>query len=105
MRQTGKQGSAILTSTVKANCFIVLPESQGPVTAGDEVMDELCKDLKRSPTQSKTKKSQEITAHLRRLIVSTLFAQLNLLKFDANFPAQQLTHHIIDKPITQNEGP
>jgi molybdopterin molybdotransferase len=34
---TGKQGSGILTSMSRANCFIVLAEDSGPVQQGDEV--------------------------------------------------------------------
>lgn len=34
---TGQQGSGILTSMSQANCFIVLPTSQGEVSPGDEV--------------------------------------------------------------------
>lgn len=34
---TGKQGSGILTSMSRANCFIVLPEESGSVQPGDEV--------------------------------------------------------------------
>ena len=34
---TGEQGSGILSSMSKANCFIVLPVSQGNVEAGDSV--------------------------------------------------------------------
>jgi molybdopterin molybdotransferase len=34
---SGSQGSGILSSMSKANCFIVLPEDAGPVAAGDEV--------------------------------------------------------------------
>jgi molybdopterin molybdotransferase len=33
----GSQGSGILSSMNRANCFIVLPEDAGPVAAGDEV--------------------------------------------------------------------
>ena len=34
---TGKQGSGILTSMSRANCFVVLPEERGGVEPGDEV--------------------------------------------------------------------
>ena len=34
---TGHQGSGILTSMSRANCFILLNEEQGPVNAGDQV--------------------------------------------------------------------
>ena len=34
VRTTGEQGSGILSSMSKANCFIVLPESQGDIEAG-----------------------------------------------------------------------
>ena len=34
---TGGQGSGILSSMSAANCFIVLPEEAGPVSAGDAV--------------------------------------------------------------------
>lgn len=34
VRTTGEQGSGILSSMSKANCFIVLPESQGDIAAG-----------------------------------------------------------------------
>jgi len=34
---TGPQGSGILTSLVKANCLIYLPEDREPVSAGEEV--------------------------------------------------------------------
>ncbi len=37
---TGKQGSGILTSMSRANCFVVLPEAQGAVSAGDTVQVE-----------------------------------------------------------------
>ena len=37
VRTTGAQGSGILTSMSKANCYIVLPESQGNVAAGSRV--------------------------------------------------------------------
>jgi molybdopterin molybdotransferase len=35
--KTGKQGSGILTSMSRANCFIVLPDDNAGVEAGDEV--------------------------------------------------------------------
>ncbi|MBT8433419.1 MAG: molybdopterin molybdotransferase MoeA [Gammaproteobacteria bacterium] len=35
--KTGKQGSGILTSMSRANCFIVLPDENNGVEAGDEV--------------------------------------------------------------------
>lgn len=38
---TGRQGSGILTSMSRANCFIVLPETQGTVEPGEEVLVEL----------------------------------------------------------------
>lgn len=38
---TGKQGSGILTSMTRANCFIVLPEQSGNVDEGDLVNVEL----------------------------------------------------------------
>lgn len=41
VRLTGHQGSGILTSMSHANCLIVLPEEQGNVDAGDEVLVEL----------------------------------------------------------------
>ena len=37
VRTTGAQGSGILSSISKANCYIVLPESQGNVAAGSRV--------------------------------------------------------------------
>ena len=37
VRTTGEQGSGILSSMSKANCFIVLPVSQGNVGAGTVV--------------------------------------------------------------------
>ena len=37
---TGEQGSGILSSMSKANCFIVLPEAQGNVVAGSRVIIE-----------------------------------------------------------------
>jgi len=38
VHKTGHQGSGVLSSMAAANCFIVLPEDAGPVSAGDEVM-------------------------------------------------------------------
>ncbi|MDO8414302.1 MAG: molybdopterin-binding protein [Gallionellaceae bacterium] len=38
VRTTGEQGSGILSSMSKANCFIVLPLAQGNVEAGDHVV-------------------------------------------------------------------
>ena len=38
---TGSQGSGILSSLAKANCFIVLPSEQGKVTAGEKVIVQL----------------------------------------------------------------
>ena len=37
VRKTGKQGSGILTSMSRANCFIVLPDDNAGVESGDEV--------------------------------------------------------------------
>ena len=37
VRRTGFQGSGVLSSMNVANCFIVLPEEAGPVSAGDTV--------------------------------------------------------------------
>lgn len=37
VRVTGEQGSGILRSMAEANCFIILPSSQGNVVAGTEV--------------------------------------------------------------------
>jgi molybdopterin molybdotransferase len=37
VRVTGEQGSGILRSMTEANCFIILPEAQGNVTAGTMV--------------------------------------------------------------------
>jgi len=37
VRVTGEQGSGILRSMAEANCFIILPEAQGNVTAGNLV--------------------------------------------------------------------
>lgn len=42
---TGNQQSNILTSMAQANCFIVLPEEQGNVAAGDQVTIQLFSDL------------------------------------------------------------
>jgi molybdopterin molybdotransferase len=39
--KTGKQGSGILTSMSRANCFIVLPDAVGNVEPGDEVKIQL----------------------------------------------------------------
>ncbi|MDH3759800.1 MAG: molybdopterin molybdotransferase MoeA [Gammaproteobacteria bacterium] len=39
--KTGKQGSGILTSMSRANCFIVLPDDNAGVEAGDEVSIQL----------------------------------------------------------------
>ena len=44
---TGKQGSGILTSMSKANCFIVLPEERGNVSTGDVVRIEMFDDYLR----------------------------------------------------------
>jgi molybdopterin molybdotransferase len=41
VQSTGSQGSGILSSIAKANCFIVLPAEQGAVTAGEKVTVEL----------------------------------------------------------------
>ena len=41
VRTTGEQGSGILSSMSKANCFIVLPEAQGNVVAGSPVSIQL----------------------------------------------------------------
>jgi len=38
VHKTGQQGSGVLSSMAAANCFIVLPEDAGPVSAGDEVI-------------------------------------------------------------------
>ena len=38
---TGAQGSGILSSLANANCYIVLPREQGPVTAGEQVKVQL----------------------------------------------------------------
>ncbi|MDH5326437.1 MAG: molybdopterin molybdotransferase MoeA [Gammaproteobacteria bacterium] len=37
VRSSGKQGSGVLSSMSRANCFIVLPQSQGTVEPGDPV--------------------------------------------------------------------
>jgi molybdopterin molybdotransferase len=37
VRVTGEQGSGILRSMAEANCFILLPDSQGNVAAGSMV--------------------------------------------------------------------
>jgi molybdopterin molybdotransferase len=37
VHKAGQQGSGVLSSMAAANCFIVLPEDAGPVSAGDEV--------------------------------------------------------------------
>jgi len=37
VRSSGAQGSALLTSVVNANCFIVLEQERGPVAAGEHV--------------------------------------------------------------------
>lgn len=37
VRRTGSQGSGVLTSMSRANCFIVLPENSGSVAVGDVV--------------------------------------------------------------------
>ena len=42
---TGSQGSGILTSIAKANCFIVLAQDQGRVEAGESVTIELFDEL------------------------------------------------------------
>ncbi len=41
VRSTGEQGSGILSSMSRANCFIVLPEAQGNVEAGSTVQVQL----------------------------------------------------------------
>jgi molybdopterin molybdotransferase len=41
VRTTGEQGSGILSSMSKANCFIVLPPEQGNVEAGSRVLVQL----------------------------------------------------------------
>jgi molybdopterin molybdotransferase len=38
VRTTGMQGSGVLSSMGRANCFIILPLEQGRVAAGDRVM-------------------------------------------------------------------
>jgi molybdopterin molybdotransferase len=45
VRVTGEQGSGILRSMSEANCFIVLPESQGNVPAGSTVEVQLMEGL------------------------------------------------------------
>ena len=45
VKSTGAQGSGILSSIAKANCFIILPQMQGKVTAGELVTVELFDDL------------------------------------------------------------
>ena len=37
-RATGDQGSGILSSMTRANCFIVLEEERGKVTAGEKIL-------------------------------------------------------------------
>ncbi len=44
-RSTGDQGSGILTSMVKADGFIVIPEDSGPAKAGDTVKVQLFESL------------------------------------------------------------
>ncbi|MBI5746604.1 MAG: molybdopterin molybdotransferase MoeA [Nitrospirae bacterium] len=44
-RSTGDQGSGILTSMVRANGLIVIPEDSGPVKAGDKVKVQLIGSL------------------------------------------------------------
>lgn len=41
VRSTGKQGSGILTSMARANCYIVLPAEQGNVALGERVTVQL----------------------------------------------------------------
>ncbi len=41
VRKTGQQGSGVLTSMSRANCFILLPENCDGVSAGDEVRVQL----------------------------------------------------------------
>ncbi|MFQ3266245.1 MAG: molybdopterin molybdotransferase, partial [Colwellia sp.] len=38
---TGSQGSGILSSLLRANCFIILPSEQGKVTVGEQVTVQL----------------------------------------------------------------
>ena len=38
---TGAQGSGILSSLAKANCYIILPSEQGKVAAGEMVTVQL----------------------------------------------------------------
>ncbi|MGH8744740.1 MAG: molybdopterin molybdenumtransferase MoeA, partial [Burkholderiales bacterium] len=45
VRVTGEQGSGILRSMSEANCFIVLPDSQGNVTPGSLVEVQLLESL------------------------------------------------------------
>jgi len=45
VRVTGEQGSGILRSMSEANCFIILPETQGNVTAGAVVEVQLMEGL------------------------------------------------------------
>ena len=45
VRVTGAQGSGILRSMSEANCFIVLPEAQGSVAAGDFVEIQLLEGI------------------------------------------------------------
>ncbi|MBI2310959.1 MAG: molybdopterin molybdotransferase MoeA [Betaproteobacteria bacterium] len=45
VRATGEQGSGILRSMSEANCFIILPDSQGNVAAGAEVEVQLMEGL------------------------------------------------------------
>ncbi len=45
VHSTGNQGSGILRSMSEANCFIVLPQEQGPVEAGAEVEIQLFEGL------------------------------------------------------------
>ncbi|TYK67098.1 molybdopterin molybdotransferase MoeA [Colwellia echini] len=41
VKSTGAQGSGILSSLAKANCFIILPQDQGKVMAGEKVTVQL----------------------------------------------------------------
>jgi molybdopterin molybdotransferase len=45
VRTTGPQGSGILTSMTAANCFIIIEEERGDVTAGESVWVELFQPL------------------------------------------------------------
>ncbi len=45
VRATGEQGSGILRSMSEANCFIILPDSQGSVLAGAEVEVQILEGL------------------------------------------------------------